>query len=61
MTRPDTNYGKRTLIMRAAKGWYPIEACGEKPLADEAADHGALNSHIHTIEDAEGNILWSRQ
>ena len=51
----------QVLIMRTADGWYPIDASGKKDIREEAADHGQLNSHITSIEDTEGNILWSRQ
>jgi hypothetical protein len=54
-------YRNRILIMRTRNGWYPIEASGLKPLKDEAQDHGMLNSHIDSIEDIDGNILWRKQ
>lgn len=57
----NTSYRDKMLIMRAAQGFYPIQASGTRPLAEEAMDHGALNPHIHTIEDIDGNILWRRQ
>ena len=43
-------------IMRTADGWYPIqpsERC--KP-----EDHGALNEHVQSIEDTDGNVIWRR-
>ncbi len=49
-----------TLIMRCLNGFYPIEASGKKPLAEEAADHGKRNAHILRVENLEGDILWQR-
>jgi hypothetical protein len=44
-------------IMRTEKGWYPIQPTSRcKP-----EEHGALNPHVTSIEDAEGNVLWRRQ
>lgn len=43
-------------IMRCAGFWYPVQPSRRcKP-----EDHGALNDHILSIEDAEGNVLWKR-
>jgi len=43
-------------IMRTADGWYPIQPSDKcKP-----EDHGRLNPHIVTIEDVDGNVLWTR-
>lgn len=52
---------KSVLIMRTKDGWYPINTSGTKDIREEAADHGMLNSHITSIEDAEGNVLWRQQ
>ena len=54
-------FRSHVLIIHADEGWYPIQASGSKPLAEEAADHGALNSRIQRIEDIDENILWRRQ
>ena len=56
-----TAHPRETLVMRTLDGWYPILSSGTKPLKDEAADHGELNSHVQSIEDADGNVLWRRQ
>lgn len=43
-------------IMRTGDGFYPILPSAKcKP-----EDHGALNDHVVSIEDAEGNVLWTR-
>lgn len=43
-------------IMRTADGWYPIQPSNRcKP-----EDHGKLNPHVLSIEDANGKVLWSR-
>lgn len=52
---------KSVLIMRTKDGFYPIDASGTKDLREEAADHGMLNSHITSIEDIDGNVLWRQQ
>jgi hypothetical protein len=31
------------------------------PAKDEAKDHGMLNSHVTSIEDIDGNVLWRKQ
>ena len=37
-------------------GWYPIQPSTKcKP-----EDHGRLNNHIASIEDAEGKVIWRR-
>lgn len=44
-------------IMRTKDGFYPIqpsERC--KP-----EDHGRLNPHVTSIEDANGVTLWKRE
>lgn len=63
MTQSDTNsrYRRQTLIMRVNEGFYPIMSAGKRPLKEEAQDHGKLNSHINSIEDVDGNVLWRRQ
>ncbi len=44
-------------IMFTATGFYPIQPSEKcKP-----EDHGALNPHVHRIEDMRGNVLWTRQ
>lgn len=50
-----------TMVMRTGERFYTIQASGTKPLREEAADHGSLNSHIKSIEDINGSVLWSRQ
>jgi hypothetical protein len=60
-TTANPSRGDKTLIMRTAAGWYPIEASGTKPLKDEARDHGLLNGHVTSIEDIDGNVLWRKQ
>jgi hypothetical protein len=42
--------------MKTAEGWYPIQPSEKcKP-----EDHGALNDHVLSIEDANGNVIWTR-
>jgi len=45
-------------IMRTYDGYFypvqPSELC--KP-----EDHGELNSHVKSIEDVEGNVIWERK
>lgn len=44
-------------IMRTKDHFYPIqpsELC--KP-----EDHGKLNDHVVSIEDADGRVLWQRR
>jgi hypothetical protein len=43
-------------VMRTADGWYPIQP-SEKCRPE---DHGNLNDHVISIEDANGNVLWRR-
>lgn len=43
-------------VMRTADGWYPIQPSTRC----RAEDHGKLNDHITSIEDADGNVLWKR-
>lgn len=44
-------------IMRTVdNNWYPIQPSEKcKP-----EDHGRLNNHIVSIEDAAGGVLWQR-
>ena len=44
-------------IMHTADGWYPIQPSSRC----KAEDHGRLNPHVVRIEDAEGNVLWTRK
>lgn len=44
-------------IMLTANGWYSIQPSAKcKP-----EDHGRLNAHVQSIEDAQGNVLWERK
>lgn len=43
-------------IIRTADGFYPIQPSAKcKP-----EDHGVMNDHVVSIEDIEGNVLWTR-
>ena len=43
-------------IMKTKTGFYPIEPSEKcKP-----EDHGRLNDHVMSIEDIDGNVLWTR-
>lgn len=43
-------------VMRTLDGFYPIQPSDRcRP-----EDHGALNPHVVSIEDIEGNVLWDR-
>lgn len=43
-------------IMRTRDGFYPIQPSEQcRP-----EDHGKLNEHVVSIEDAEGTVLWKR-
>lgn len=59
MTEPQVEAPKllpTVWIMRTDVGWYPIQPSDRcKP-----EDHGRLNDHVMSIEDAEGNVLWTR-
>lgn len=52
---------KEILIMRTGTHFYPIEASGLRALKDEARDHGERNSHVASVEDSQGNVLWKRE
>ena len=43
-------------IMRTKDGFYPIQPS----VLCKPEDHGRLNDHIMSIEDAEGNVIWRR-
>lgn len=43
-------------IMKTKDGFYPIQPSDKcKPEA-----HGQLNDHVMSIEDVDGNVLWTR-
>lgn len=43
-------------IVRTRDGFYPIQPIDKcRP-----EDHGRLNDHILSIEDAEGRVIWTR-
>lgn len=43
-------------IMRTADSWYPIQPS----TLCKPGDHGSLNPHVLTIEDADGQTIWRR-
>lgn len=52
---------KHLMIFIRAEGFYPIQGVREKPLAEQAAEHAALNPGTLRVEDAGGNVLWRLQ
>jgi hypothetical protein len=43
-------------VMRTEDGFYPIQPSTRcKP-----EDHGRINPHVLSIEDADGKVLWVR-
>ncbi|NSY48503.1 hypothetical protein [Agrobacterium tumefaciens] len=56
MTETENKMLDTLWIMRTANGFYPIQPSEKcKP-----EDHAALNDHLTSIEDLEGNVLWKR-
>lgn len=47
-----------TVIFFREGMFYPVRLSGTKPVADEVADHAALNPGTLRVEDMDGNILW---
>lgn len=47
-----------TVIFFREGMFYPIQLCGAKPTAEEAAGHAALNPGTLRIEDLRGNVIW---
>ncbi len=43
-------------IMRTKDAFYPIQPS----VICKPEDHGKLNPHVTSIEDAAGNVLWKR-
>lgn len=44
-------------IMRTANGFYPIQPS----ILCKPEDHGAINPHVLSIEDAQGRVIWERK
>jgi hypothetical protein len=53
-----TDQRRETVIFFREGMFYPITLSGTKPVADEVADHAALNPGTLRIEDLSGNVLW---
>jgi hypothetical protein len=49
------------LIFFRADGWYPVQGCVGKSLADQAADSAVLNPGTRRVEDIDGKVLWRMQ
>lgn len=49
------------LIFFRKEGFYPLTVLPDRPLAQQGADHAALNPGTLRVEDAEGNVLWRLQ
>lgn len=47
-----------TVIFFREGMFYPVQLSGLKPVADEVADHTALNPGTLRVEDMKGNVLW---
>jgi hypothetical protein len=41
--------------------FYPVQGVASVPLADQAAEHAALNPGTSRVEDTEGTVLWRLQ
>ena len=41
--------------------FYPVQGVAGVPLADQAAEHAAMNPGTSRVEDTEGNVLWRLQ
>lgn len=61
MSGGERDEGEATLldtvwVMRTEDGWYPIQPSSLcKP-----EDHGRINDHVLSIEDATGAVIWRR-
>lgn len=52
----ETGHTADIWIMKTVDGWYPITP---SPVC-KPEDHGELNPHVVSIEDLQGNVLWTR-
>jgi hypothetical protein len=52
---------EEVMVFFRAGHFYPIQGVLGVPLAQQAADHAALNPGTTRIEDAWGNVLWRLQ
>lgn len=50
--------GEVVLFFTKDDMFYPIQLSGTKPTADEVPEHVELNSHVTSVEDIHGNVLW---
>lgn len=50
-----------TMIFVRSEGWYPVMGLRSRPLAEQAAEHAALNPGTLWVEDMRGNVLWRRR
>lgn len=48
----------RTVIFFRKEGFYQIQLSGLKSVAEEVADHVALNPGTLRVEDFDGDVIW---
>jgi len=49
------------LVFVRADCFYMVPAVNEIPLAQQAAEHAAINPGTMRVEDRSGNVLWRLQ
>jgi hypothetical protein len=60
-TTPTLGGPAEVMIFFRESMFYSVQGVAGVPLADQAAEHAALNPGTSRVEDTAGNVLWRLQ